>query len=100
MEKIDTFKSSLNESHPPLSLSLALRALWYDAKNDWHKAHDLAQEKENNDGSWVHAYLHRKEGDEFNAAYWYRRAAKPVCKLTLQEEWEQIAKALLGNENP
>ncbi len=95
MDTLSFFKSSLKEPHPPLSLSNALQALWYDANGDWDKAHDLAQIEENAISNWVHAYLHRKEGDQFNASYWYRRADKPVCKLSLDEEWEQIAAELL-----
>lgn len=98
MEKIAIFKSSLQEEHAPFSLSKALQALWYDANNDWGKAHELAQEEKDRAGNWVHAYLHRKEGDQFNASYWYGRASKPVCKLSLEDEWEQIAKALLDDE--
>lgn len=95
MEKFAIFISSLKKEVPPVSLSLALQALWYDANGDWEKAHDLAQEREDASGNWVHAYLHRKEGDEFNASYWYRRAGKPVCKVSLDEEWEQLVEALL-----
>jgi len=95
MEKLAIFISSLKEEGPSPALSLALQALWYDANGDWEKAHDLAQERENESGNWVHAYLHRKEGDVFNASYWYRRANKPVCKYSLEEEWKQIAETLL-----
>ena len=71
----------------PASLSHALHALWLDAKGDWDGAHDAAQADEGGAGDWVHAYLHRKEGDAGNAAYWYRRARKPVCRTSLEEEW-------------
>lgn len=93
------FETSLNEEHPPLSLSNALKALWYDANEDWDKAHDFAQIDSHASSSWVHAYLHRKEGDEFNASYWYRRAGKPVCKLSLDEEWLQITSELLKDHS-
>ena len=96
MEKFDIFKTSLKEQYPPFSLSAALQALWYDAKGNWNKAHELAQEEEDLAGNWVHAYLHRKEGDQFNASYWYRRAKQPVCKLSLEEEWEAITQELLN----
>ena len=76
-------------------MSPALRALWLDARGDWDGAHEAAQADEGGDGDWVHAYLHRKEGDAGNAAYWYRRAGKPVCRTSLDEEWEAIASALL-----
>jgi hypothetical protein len=70
------FRASLTHSSPPLNLSPALRALWLEARGDWDGAHDSAQADEGGAGDWVHAYLHRKEGDLGNAAYWYRRARK------------------------
>jgi len=90
------FKSSLSTSSSPSSLSRSLQAMWYDGKGDWNKAHDIAQEIRSTEGSWIHAYLHRKEGDEGNAAYWYHRANQPVCKTSLIDEWETIVKALLN----
>ncbi len=75
-----------------------MRALWLDARGNWDGAHDAAQADEGGAGDWVHAYLHRKEGDAGNAAYWYRRARKPVCKTSLDEEWAAIADALLKGE--
>jgi hypothetical protein len=89
------FRVSLTADKPPASLNHALRALWLDAKGDWDGAHDAAQTDEGGAGDWVHAYLHRKEGDAGNAAYWYRRARQPVCRASLDEEWEAIAEALL-----
>jgi hypothetical protein len=73
-------------------------ALWWDARGDWDKAHESAQDVAGPDGAWVHAYLHRKEGDEGNAAYWYRRAGCPVAKGDFQQEWEQIVRELLARE--
>jgi hypothetical protein len=90
------FRASLSSTSPPSDLSPALRALWQDARGDWDGAHDAAQADEGGAGDWVHAYLHRKEGDAGNAAYWYRRARKPVCQTSLDDEWEIIAKALLA----
>ena len=78
-------------------LSPALQALWHDARADWDQAHTLAQAAGGADGAWVHAYLHRKEGDEGNAAYWYRRAGQPVASGDLRAEWERIARALLAD---
>jgi len=78
--------------------SLLLQALWQDAHGDWQSAHELAQEVETSDGAWVHAYLHRKEGDEFNATYWYRRAGKPVSTAGFEEEWNSIVGELLQNQ--
>lgn len=69
--------------------------MWYDAKGDWHKAHNIAQDIETLDGSWIHAYLHRVEGDESNAMYWYNRAARKFSKLPLNEEWEEIVNSLI-----
>jgi hypothetical protein len=95
---ISTFRTSLGLASPPPALSHALRALWLDAKGDWDGAHDASQADEGGAGDWVHAYLHRKEGDTGNAAYWYRRAGKPVCRTSLEDEWVDIATALLGKE--
>jgi hypothetical protein len=92
------FRASLSAAEPPRTLSKALRALWLDAHGDWDGAHEVAQADEGGDGDWVHAYLHRKEGDAGNAAYWYRRAQKPVCQTSLDEEWVSITTALLGAE--
>ena len=89
------FRASLTHSSPPLNLSPALRALWLEARGDWDGAHNFAQADEGGAGDWVHAYLHRKEGDSGNAAYWYRRARKPVCRTSLDDEWAAIASALL-----
>jgi hypothetical protein len=85
----------LNQSKPPANISQLLEALWYDGKGGWEKSHNIAQDIHTNDGSWIHAYLHRKEGDLGNASYWYHRADKPVCKVSLQEEWEQIVRNFL-----
>jgi hypothetical protein len=75
-----------------------VRALWCDATGDWDGAHSLAQEVETPDGAWVHAYLHRREGDIDNAGYWYRRAGRPVERGDLQAEWGAIARALLASD--
>ncbi|KAG1647536.1 Na(+)/H(+) antiporter NhaP [Nymphon striatum] len=75
----------------------ALRAMWHDAKNDWHSGHELVDGKNDELAKWVHAYLHRKEGDEWNAGYWYRQAGKPFPKITLEEEQQQILDFILKN---
>ena len=93
------FRASLSAPAPPETLSLALKALWLDARGDWDGAHEAAQADEGRDGDWVHAYLHRKEGDAGNAAYWYRGAGKPVCRTSLEEEWAAIAVALLADRS-
>jgi len=87
------------DSQPPANLSSPLRALWYDARGDWSGAHALAQEDITDRGAWVHAYLHRKEGDVSNAGYWYARAGRPKIteETPLRVEWEQIARDLLGD---
>jgi hypothetical protein len=80
----------------PPGLGAALEALWHEAHGDWEKAHAQAQAARSREGDWVHAYLHRKEGDEGNAAYWYSRAGRPVAQVSLDEEWSAIAGELLG----
>ena len=91
----DQFRATLSSSKPP-ALTPLLAALWWDAKGDWNQAHELAQSENGTDAAWVHAYLHRKEADASNAAYWYGQAQQPVCKLPLDAEWEEIVSALLG----
>jgi hypothetical protein len=91
------FNESVNAaSAPPGGLPRALQALWWDAKEDWRQAHTVAQEVPDAAGSWVHAYLHRKEGDEANAAYWYTRARKPVAHGSLPAERDNIVTTLLA----
>ena len=92
------FRASLSAAEPPPALSDALRVLWLDARGDWNGAHEAAQADGRGAGDWVHAYLHRKEGDAGNAAYWYRRARKSVCRASLDEEWAAIASELLKGE--
>jgi hypothetical protein len=93
--KFEEFQKTLSSSAPPGNLSVYLQSLWYDAKGDWEKAHTIIQDIEDKTASWIHAYLHRKEGDIGNADYWYRRAGKTRPAISLQDEWETIAKALL-----
>lgn len=89
------FRASLDQPAPPEGLSPLLTALWHAARSEWEKAHRIAQDDSSADGAWVHAYLHRVEGDEANAGYWYRRAGKPHCQTSLESEWREIAQALL-----
>jgi hypothetical protein len=84
------FKASLKNSAPEKNWNPLLQALWYDGRNDWESAHNLAQDVHTNDGSWMHAYLHRKEGDHGNASYWYHRAVKKMPNNSLDEEWERL----------
>jgi hypothetical protein len=93
---LDAFKDSVAGEVPPAGVSLALQALWWDAKGDWNKAHECAQGQEDAEGNWVHAYLHRREGDAANAGYWYRRVRKDPATVPLAAEWDAIARALLG----
>lgn len=93
---IQEFRETLSAEKPPQGLRDALLALWYDAKGDWQTAHTRAQAQDDASGAWVHAYLHRKEGDLSNAGYWYKRAGKPVATDPLEVEWESIARALLS----
>jgi hypothetical protein len=95
MMTLGDFRKSLTATEPPAGLPLALAGLWWDAKGDWTRAHESAQQDEGIEGAWVHAYLHRREGDQSNAAYWYSRAGKPVCREALDAEWTSIATALL-----
>ena len=93
--EFETYKSSLAGDGPPAGLSLAAQALWWEAKGDWHLAHQCAQKQADAEGAWAHAYLHRVEGDQDNAGYWYRQASRPVASGTHEAEWDAIAAALL-----
>lgn len=100
---MEQFQASLAQPEPPAALTPLLIALWWDGKGEWDRAHDLAQAedgseaglKNSRDAAWVHAYLHRKEGDRQNAGYWYRTAGHPMPDSSLEEEWRAIASALL-----
>jgi hypothetical protein len=89
------FRASLKAAAPARELAPPLAALWWAAKGDWDAAHKVVQDEESADAAWVHAYLHRVEGDLGNAGYWYRRADKPAAKDSLEAEWERIVSALL-----
>jgi hypothetical protein len=93
LEELEALRTA---PEPPSHLPPLLEALWWDAREDWDRAHAIAQDVETRDGAWVHAYLHRREGDPGNAAYWYRQAGRPVCRGPLPEEWREIATALLA----
>lgn len=92
---LQEFRDSMADDEPPNASTLALAGLWWDAKGDWRRAHESAQQDESPSAAWVHAYLHRKEGDASNAAYWYSRAGKPPARNSLEEEWSAITGALL-----
>ena len=91
------FKASLSAAAPAPRLDAPLAALWWAANGDWDQAHRIVQDDETSEAAWVHAYLHRVEGDLGNAGYWYRRAGKPVATASLEAEWDAIASALLGS---
>jgi len=90
------FRASLRDKVPPSALGNALAALWWDAHGDWERAHEAAQSSDDREAAWAHAYLHRKEGDDWNAGYWYRQAGKPVFTGVLQDEAEAMLQALLS----
>lgn len=92
---VDDFRASLALPQPPSDLAPALVALWHDGRGDWAEAHRVAQDIHDRTGSHVHAYLHRKEGDEPNAHYWYRRAGVAPFDGSVEDEWRDIAATLL-----
>ena len=89
----EEFRDSSRHNGPPEELNLRPTALWWDAKGDWTKAHESAQQDDGSTGAWLHAYLHRKEGDTSNATYGYRRAGESCSRKSLTEEWSEIARA-------
>ena len=95
MQTLSSFKESLSLNEPPKVLSIYLTALWYDGKGQWDKAHGLIDDLEDKTACWVHAYLHRKEGDRWNANYWYTKAGRIMPETSLNEEWETVVTALL-----
>jgi hypothetical protein len=90
------FRESLRAPSPPAGLSPALAGLWHDGRGDWDAAHGTVQDATDGDSAWVHAYLHRKEGDLWNAGYWYRRAGRPQASGPLADEWQALVEALCG----
>jgi hypothetical protein len=92
------FKQGQSKARPPAGLSAALTALWWAGKDDWDKAHKIVMDEGGKDCAWVHAYLHRVEGDLENARYWYRQASKPAASNALETEYESIATTLLSAE--
>ncbi len=94
-------QASLSQSAPPSGVPRLVEALWHDARGDWDQAHEIAQSIDDREGAWVHAYLHRKEGDLSNAGHWYLRADRQgsdasLPDVSLEAEWKEIAEALLG----
>jgi len=95
---IAELRASLSGAAPAQALAPPLAALWWAAKGDWDAAHRIVQDENTSDAAWVHAYLHRVEGDLGNAGYWYRQAGQPVAKDSLDAEWERLASSLLGGK--
>jgi hypothetical protein len=92
------FRASLSGAAPAPDLSAPLAALWWAANRNWDAAHKIVQDEDDANSAWVHAYLHRVEGDLGNAGYWYRRAGQPVATGSLETEWDQIVATLIGRD--
>ena len=92
----DLTRTARDGSPPPAGVSPPVLALWWERRGDWQRAHAaVAQDEDGRAAAWVHAYLHRREGDLGNAGYWYRRAGRPMATVSLDAEWDEIATALL-----
>ena len=89
--------SEFKASADPKGLSVELEALWYDGKGDWDKSHEVIQDVNTKNAAWIHAYLHRKEGDLGNAQYWYSRAGKSMPNVSLDAEWKSLVEYFLKN---
>lgn len=94
---IAEFKQSLKSASAPDGLSVELRALWHDGKGDWDAAHETIQDVNSKNAAWIHAYLHRKEGDAGNAGYWYSRAGKEMARVSLDQEWNDLVEYFLAS---
>lgn len=90
------FLLSVEQENPP-KVSKYLLSLWYDKQGNWNRAHNIAQDIPDAEGSWIHAYLHREEGDTWNANYWYSRAGRKMPDVSLLEEWESLVRYFLDN---
>lgn len=91
----EEFIASTSRGDLPKGLTPLLKALWYEARGEWKRAHEIVQAQDSVDAAWVHAYLHRKEGDLANAGYWYRRAKRQIPTAKLEDEWHEIVNALI-----
>lgn len=92
---IASFRQSLHNAKAPAGISIYLESLWEDGRGQWDQAHRLIQDLTDKNASWIHAYLHRKEGDTWNADYWYGKAGKKRPSFSLEEEWEELVNAFL-----
>ena len=95
-DAVDPFVRSLDRDAPPPGATAMLRAVWHGLRGDWDAAHELAQAQDDAEGAWIHAWLHRIEGDLGNADYWYRRAGRPARRDDIRDEWLEIARALMA----
>jgi len=93
--QFEAFNNAVSGNEPPAGLNQYALSMWYDAKGDWEKAHQLVQDVPGETAAWIHAYLHRKEGDKGNAAYWYRLAGKDMPAYSLEKEWKEIVQSVL-----
>lgn len=91
------FKSTLKDASLPKGLSVELESLWHDGKDDWNRSHEVIQDVNSKNAAWIHAYLHRKEGDLGNAQYWYSRAGKSMPGVSLNDEWTSLVEHFLAN---
>lgn len=96
MIDVNEFKQSVADLRLPTELPLYLQALWYDGIGDWKTAHDLIDQLTDSRSAHIHAYLHRKEGDIWNANYWYNRAGKGSAQVSLDHEWEMLVNEYIG----
>lgn len=97
-ENYAQFVETLENEYPNDEWSVALKAMWFDAVGDWETSHNIAQDLPTTLGSWIHAYLHRKEGDEFNAGYWYRRAARPFPNISMEDELQLLVEWIVRHD--
>lgn len=88
---LNEFKDAIESNEEPADMHVLLKALWCDAQGQWERAHDLSQTDNSSDSAWMHAYLHRKEGDIGNASYWYHQAGRQAANCSLEDEWGQIS---------
>ena len=91
----ENFRASLSSAAPPAESTVYLKSMWHDGKGDWETSHNIIQDVNDKTAAWIHAYLHRKEGDVFNANYWYNKAGRRMPGYALEKEWEEIVRELL-----
>jgi hypothetical protein len=92
----EQFNAALDQNKPDAGMSQELQSLWHDKKGDWDTAHTIAQSIYTEQGSAIHAYLHREEGDLGNASYWYNRAGRDRPSIPLEDEWTTLLDEMLG----